>query len=85
MTHIVTENYSDPLDRASELELISTADAIRRVQLRNVQKQVPRADGSYPDPDCIKCENPIPLGRLQVATNNTLCIICATAAERWNK
>jgi RNA polymerase-binding transcription factor DksA len=82
MTHIQTENYADPLDRASELELISTADAIRSVQLRNVQKQLPGPDGLYPSPFCIECDDEIPLGRLQHAANNILCILCATAAER---
>jgi RNA polymerase-binding transcription factor DksA len=85
MTHLVIENYPDPIDRASELELISTADAIRTVQLKNVQKQVPGPDGLYPSPDCYECGDEIPLGRLQVAANNILCIVCATAAERWKR
>lgn len=85
MTHIVIENYADPLDRASELEMVATADAIRTVQLRNVQKQSPGADGLYPSPDCTECGDEIPLGRLRVAANNILCIRCATAAERWKR
>lgn len=82
MTHIQHENFADQLDRASELELISTADAIRTVQLRTVQKQLPGPDGLYPSPDCIECFNVIPLGRLMHAANNLLCIHCATAAEK---
>lgn len=85
MTQEQSENYADPLDRASELEMISTADAIRKVQLRNVQKQVPGPDGMYPSPFCIECNDEIPLGRLKVAANNILCVICATAAERWKR
>lgn len=83
--HMHTENYADPLDRASELEMVSTADAIRTVQLKNVQKQLPGPDGLYPSPDCIECGDTIPLGRLKVAANNVLCIVCATASERWKR
>lgn len=82
MTHIRTENFADQLDRASELELISTADAIRNVQLRNVQKQLPGSDGLYPSPFCFECDDEIPLGRLKVAANNVLCLVCATAVEK---
>ncbi len=85
MTHLQHENFADPLDRASELEMISTADAIRNVQLRNVQKQTPGPDGLYPSPDCFECGDEIPLGRLKAAANNILCIHCATAAERWKR
>lgn len=82
MTQLQHENFADQLDRASEQEMIATADAIRTVQLRNVQKQKPGADGLYPSPFCIECEDEIPLGRLTHATNNVLCIVCATASER---
>ncbi len=85
MTHIQHENFADPIDRASELEMISTADAIRVVQLRNVQQQLVGPDGQYPSPDCAQCGDEIPLGRLQIAANNTLCIVCASAAERWRR
>lgn len=85
MTHLHIENYADPIDRASSLEMVSTADAIRKVQLRNVQKQLPGADGMYPSPFCTECADEIPLGRLKVAANNILCVICATAAERWKR
>lgn len=85
MTHLQHENFADQLDRASELELIATADAIRNVQLRNVQRQLPGSDGLYPSPDCIECGNEIPLGRLMAAANNILCIHCATAAERQTR
>lgn len=85
MTQEQSENFADPLDRASELEMISTADAIRAVQRRNEQKQKPGPDGMYPSPNCIECDDEIPLGRLQVAANNVLCVICATAAERWKR
>lgn len=85
MTHVQNENYADPLDRASDLAMVATADAIRTIQLRNVQKQKPGADGLYPSPDCLECGDEIPLGRLQIASNNILCVICATAAERWKR
>ena len=85
MTHVVNTNYPDPIDRASELEMIRTEDAIRQVQLRNVQKQLPGPDGLYPSPDCLECGDEIPLGRLKVASNNILCIFCATKAERLGR
>lgn len=84
MTHFVKENLPDPIDRASELEMTNTEDAIKAVRSRNRQKQVP-IDGVYPDPNCIQCDDEIPIGRLKAAANNNLCIICATAAERWRR
>ena len=83
--YVVKENFPDPSDRASELEDISRGDAIRAVQLRNAQKQLPGPDGMYPSPDCIECGDTIPLGRLKVAANNILCIHCATASERLTR
>lgn len=85
MTQEQSENYADPLDRASELALISTDDAIRAVQRLNQQKQLPGPDGLYPEPDCIECGEDIGIGRLTHAANNILCIHCATAAERWKR
>lgn len=82
MTYVVNTNYPDPIDRASELEMIRTEDAIRQVQLRNVQKQLPGPDGMYPSPDCLECGDEIPLGRLKAASNNILCLICAAAVEK---
>jgi len=83
--HVVIENFADPLDRASKLEMDARDDALRDVRMKNKQKQVPGPDGLYPSPDCLECGEPIPLGRLKVAANNILCITCATAAERWKR
>lgn len=85
MKRVILENHPDAHDRASELELATTADAIYRTQKLAVQKQLPGPDGLYPSPDCLECGNEIPLGRLKVAANNILCVFCATAAERMRR
>lgn len=85
MTHTESVKHPDPHDQASELEMIRTEDAIRQVQKLNEQKQKPGPDGLYPSPFCIECDDEIPLGRLRVAANNILCVICASAAERWKR
>jgi RNA polymerase-binding transcription factor DksA len=85
MTESTHEHFPDPIDRASQLEMVARDDALREAQKRNVQKQLPGADGLYPSPFCVECDDEIPLGRLKVAANNILCIVCATAAERWKR
>lgn len=86
MTQREHEHHPDPIDRASDLELATTENAIRVVQARNVQKQNPGADGEYPEPDCIECGNEIGIGRLRVAANNVMCLFCASIAEkRWRR
>lgn len=82
MTHLTQENYADPLDRASELEMISTADAIREVQKRMEQKQKPDFEGRYAITECESCGDDIPEERLRIASNNLCCTICASKAER---
>ena len=82
MTYQQTENFADPIDRASELEMISTADSIRQVQLRMEQKQKPDAHGVYESNECEGCGDTIPAERLRLASNNVCCTICAAAAER---
>lgn len=85
MTLPMKENMPDPIDRASDLEMMSTEDAIRAVRRLNVQKQKPDAKGNYAEPDCEECGQEIGEGRLKVAQNNHLCIHCATLAERWQR
>lgn len=82
MTHVQVENYADPIDRASELEMVSTEDAIRAVQRRNEQKQKPDANGVYAITDCDECGDAIPAERLRIASNNVCCTICAGRMEK---
>lgn len=82
MTQEQSENYADPIDRASELEMISTADSIRQVQLRMEQKQKPGVNGVYASNECEVCGDKIPDERLRIASNNVCCTICASAMER---
>lgn len=82
MTVHTKENYPDPIDRASELEMMSTEDAIRQARKGNVQKQLPNDEGEYPDPYCADCGDDINPERLRVAQNNHLCIVCATRVEK---
>lgn len=76
------EKFSDPYDRASDIEQRANAHAVYQVQQRSAPQQQPRADGSYAVTDCDGCGDEIGEKRLQVAIRNRLCIYCATAEEK---
>jgi RNA polymerase-binding transcription factor DksA len=79
------DRYSDPIDRASQLEL-QNLQGQREEHARKMKRdQEPDADGVYKITECEECFNVIPLGRLQNAIRNTLCTPCADYAEKMNK
>ena len=81
MTTQQTETMPDPLDRAAQLEQISTESSINAVRKLCAPKQKQRADGTYPITECVECGEEIGHARL-VATGSDLCIYCATEAEK---
>ena len=82
MTDIEREKLTDPLDRASQLEMETTEGLLREVQARSKRTQEVRSDGSYEIEECVECGEEITRGRLDAAIKNTICIHCATFAER---
>ena len=77
-----SEQISDTIDRASDIEQRATAQAIYDTQRRCKPQQLPRDDGTYEVTDCDECGNEIPYGRLRVAIMNRLCVYCAEILER---
>lgn len=76
--------HSDPADQASDLEADFKNANVRAVQDKVKPKQYKRADGSWPDPDCVDCGAPIGDGRLE-ATGSDICIDCANRKEKKGK
>lgn len=71
---------ADDLDRASDLTLIQTGDALDAVRYlaRPEQEQLP--DGSWPQTECGECGEEIPEARLKLG--KVRCIDCQTVRER---
>lgn len=76
------EKFSDTFDTASHQEMRFTAAAIAAVQARLKREQEPDEEGNYVILDCVECGNEIGQGRLAVAARNTVCVFCASKAER---
>lgn len=79
------ERVADVFDRASELEAAFTADAIRTTQQQVKQSQTPDQHGRYAILNCIECDAEIGEGRLRHAPKNTICVECASFAEKLAK
>ncbi len=75
--------FSDPLDRASELEQQRADDSIRAAQLRAQPEQTQNADCTWPHTECRDCDNPIEPGRL--AMGKIRCLICQGQWEKYLK
>lgn len=71
------------LTRMDALQQQSMAQATGEkgaVRLRQIAAAIGRMDkGTYGD--CLGCEEPIPLARLKVRPEATLCVVCQTARE----
>lgn len=78
------EKETDPLDVASNRALAETHLRVQAQRAKVAPKQVKNPDGTWPDPDCIECGNPIGLERLE-ATGSNLCVECARAKELKEK
>lgn len=77
------ENQPDEIDRANDLAARYTETYIDEVRRRNKPEQVQRADGSWPEPDCVECGDAIPTARLSLG--KIRCIFCQEALERSAK
>jgi hypothetical protein len=84
-------NEPDEVSRANELAMRDTAEHISRVRAAVQPERVPDghggfiyqradADGNYPFPDCVDCEDPIPSVRLGMG--RIRCVGCQTRKER---
>lgn len=78
------EKVSDESDRATQIEMGFTEDAIHEAQRKAKPQQLPRGDGTYEVTDCDDCGEPIGEKRLRVAVFNRICIVCATKREHRN-
>jgi RNA polymerase-binding transcription factor DksA len=75
-------NRSDQLDHAAELTHKFTSKAIADARYKAKPQQAPDADGVYPHPDCVDCDEPIVPLRLQMG--RIRCVDCQTRFERWS-
>ena len=76
------ENYADPIDLASAQERKALDSKLEEHKERVKPTQVKNPDGTWPITVCVKCGEDIGEKRLEAAIKNTLCIDCATLAER---
>jgi RNA polymerase-binding transcription factor DksA len=73
----------DPLDVASEQEMLRTAAALADQRAKAAPEQVPNDDGSWPTEDCVDCGEPIGEARLELG--KVRCILCQEAKESRQK
>jgi len=82
---------TDPIAQGSEIAMRVADAGVRRVQAAVAPERIPDgnggsvpqvadADGKYPQPDCIECEDPIPSVRLEMG--RIRCVICQTLKEK---
>lgn len=76
------EKCTDPSDIATQAEMERNQSLLNEIRSRTKRTQEPNRRGRYAIVDCVECDNEIGEGRLKHAIKNTLCIECATAAER---
>lgn len=82
MTDREKEKLTDPSDIATQLEMDRNEGLLNEARSRARRTQEAQADGSYLIVECTGCGNDIGDGRLKHSIKNTICIGCATAAER---
>lgn len=76
------EHASDVSDQASQRETEHLDISLREHARKMKRDQEPDKAGNYTLLDCVECGSEIGLARIKVAIKNTLCIHCATLAER---
>jgi RNA polymerase-binding transcription factor DksA len=74
-------HHPDPVDNATDLAHTARAAGVKKIQDAIKPKQYRLPDGTWPDPDCVDCGNPIGEGRLE-ATGSDICIECANLNEK---
>lgn len=79
------ERVTDESDRATQIEMETTQDAIEHNRRLCLPQQSPREDGTYAVTDCIGCGEEIGEERLRVAIKNLYCIVCIEKMERTKR
>jgi RNA polymerase-binding transcription factor DksA len=79
------DKITDPSDLATQREQENLDISLKEHARAMRRSQELREDGTYEIEECLECGNEIGLGRLMHAIKNTLCIHCATAAEKRMK
>lgn len=84
-TEDTMDKITDTSDLATQREQENLDISLREHARAMKRSQEVREDGTYEFEDCEECGQEIGEGRLKVAIKNTLCIHCATAAEKRAK
>jgi RNA polymerase-binding transcription factor DksA len=71
----------DEVDQANELAERETANHLYLARKKARPEQEPRADGTYPYPDCMDCSEPIEAARLNLGKRR--CYLCQVDWERY--
>ena len=76
-------NEADDIDRATTHTLEFTEAAVREARRRAGPQQKQNDDGSWPITDCVDCEIPIVLKRLDMA--RIRCVGCQEAEDKHRR
>lgn len=71
---------ADDLDRAADLTRVLENKALEAVRKASKPQQVQCVDGSWPNPDCVDCGEPIVVERLRMG--RIRCFDCQDLLER---
>lgn len=74
---------AEDLDRAADLTRELDRKAVEEVRNATKPQQVQCIDGSWPNPDCIDCADPIVVERLRMG--RIRCFDCQDRLERRGK
>lgn len=77
------EHYADDLDRAARITDLANQEAVAARRRKAAPEQVQNKDGTWPQPDCEDCDDPIPEARL--ALGKVRCIACQSLKEKKEK
>jgi RNA polymerase-binding transcription factor DksA len=75
----LNQHEPDVLDRAAQLSQRLNDAYVKDAMRKAAPEQVQRADGSWPQPECIDCDIEIPQARLQLG--RIRCVDCQQALE----
>jgi RNA polymerase-binding transcription factor DksA len=76
------DRLSDELDRAASVAQVFNDERVSEARLKVKPKQIKHEDGTWPQPDCVSCGEPIDPRRLE-AVGAIRCTECESRAERY--
>ena len=86
------EKCSDPVDDAANLTYINNQEQVQQARAKSAPEtmivdgvrvsQIADSDGSYPVPNCVDCDDPLVLFRLQMG--RIRCVACQEHKERFH-